>query len=112
MAGFDVLNSSSTVLCMHGGKANLTKINPRVKVMGAPTYTAPCPVVVAGCAFPPPPAANGPCVSATISMGAVRVKSMGMPVVVGNPGAFSAAVTVTSGTPLQYIAVPTRVKAM
>ncbi len=109
---FDVLNMSANVICMHGGKASLTKVNPRVKVMGQPTFTAPCPVVIAGCAFPPPPAANGPCVSATISMGATRVKSMGMPVLIGNPSAFSAAVTVTSGTPLQLIPVPGRVKAM
>lgn len=112
MPGFDVLTISSTIMCSHGGKATPVVTNPRVKVMGQPTMMAPCNYTVAGCAFPPPPAANGPCVTAVWSQGAMRVKSNGMPVLIANPAHAAAALTVTSGTPLQIVPVPGRVKAL
>ena len=46
------------------GQAQPTVVNPRVLVSGQPTVTIAAPYVVAGCALPPPPAANGPCVTA------------------------------------------------
>jgi len=112
MAGFDLMTISSVVMCAHGGKVTLTMINPRVKTMGQMTLTAPCPCVIAGCAFPPPPVANGPCVTAVWSMGAVRVKSNGMPLLLQNPAHASATVTITSGTPLMLAPIPGRVKAL
>ena len=112
MPGFDVLTIGSQVMCMHGGKATPTVVNPRVKVMGQPTMTAPCVFAVAGCAFPPPPVANGPCVTATWAKGATRVKSNKMPVLLADPSAASAAICTPTGTPLQVIPVPGRVKGM
>jgi hypothetical protein len=112
MPGFDLMTVSSTVMCSHGGQATAPVPNVRVKVMGQPTLTAPCQYMIAGCAFPPPPAGNGPCVSATWSMGATRVKSNGMPVLLANSAAAAAAICVPTGTPLQVIPVPGRVKGM
>jgi hypothetical protein len=68
------------------------------------------PLVIAGCAFPPPPAGNGPCVSAPWLAGhTVRVKSMGMPLLCQS----SQATAVPTGTPV-IIANPgqMRVKGM
>jgi hypothetical protein len=75
--------------------------------MGQPTVQQPMPFVVAGCAFPPPPVANGPCVTANWIMGALRVKSMGMPLLLAD----SQALCVPTGTPLNIGMTQMRVKA-
>ena len=62
MPGF-IVHLGATVLCSHGGTATPTTPNPRVTVSGQPVITVTCPDVIAGCALPPPPAGNGPCVS-------------------------------------------------
>ena len=59
-----LLHVGATVLCAHGGQATPTAPNPRVLVSGQPTRDDAAPYVVAGCPFPPPPAGNGPCVTA------------------------------------------------
>lgn len=79
MPGF-LLHAGAVVQCMHGGIAQPTVSNPRVKVMGQPIVTQPTPWVVTGCTFPTPPTANGPCVTAQFATAAVRVKANGMPV--------------------------------
>jgi hypothetical protein len=53
----------------------------RVMVSAMPVATIAAPYAVAGCAFAPP-AGNGPCVTAQWVVGAVRVTSMGQPVVI------------------------------
>ena len=63
MPGF-LLHVGATVLCAHAGQAQPTVPNPRVTVSGQPIVMLPGPYVVAGCTLPPPPAANGPCVTA------------------------------------------------
>jgi hypothetical protein len=93
---------------MHGGMAQPTAPNPRVKVMGQPVVTQATPYVIAGCSFPPPPVANGPCVTANWVMGALRVKAMGMPVLLQD----SQAVCVPTGTGLIVSVVQMRVKGM
>jgi hypothetical protein len=50
-------------------------------VSGMPIATIAAPYTVAGCAFVPP-AGNGPCVTGQWVAGAVRVTSMGQPVVI------------------------------
>jgi len=75
--------------------------------MGQPTVTMPPPYVVAGCAFPPPPAANGPCVTAQWIVGTVRVTSNGQPLVVLS----SQAICAPTGTPLLITVTQTRVTA-
>ena len=107
MPGF-LLHIGAVVQCMHGGMAQPTVPNPRVKVMGQPIVTQTAPYVIAGCTFPPPPAANGPCVTANWVMGALRVKSMGMPVLLQD----SQAVCVPTGTGLIISVVQPRVKGM
>src|SRR2546427_369236 len=59
MPGF-LVHFGATVLCAHAGQAQPTAVNPRVLVSGQPMVTVTAPYVVAGCALPPPPAANRP----------------------------------------------------
>lgn len=94
-------------MCSHGGQAQATVPNPRVSVSGQPTVTIAAPYVVAGCAFPPPPAANGPCVTAQWLMGSTRVTSNGQPLVVLS----SQAICAPTGTPLIIAVTQTRATA-
>lgn len=105
MPGY-LLTVSSVVLCAHGGKAQPTVTNPRVKVMGQPTVFQTAPWVVAGCAFPPPPAGNGPCVTGQWLMGSLRVRSMGMPLLLQD----SQAICTPTGTPVNVVLAQPRVK--
>jgi hypothetical protein len=66
------------------------------------------PYVVAGCTLPPPPAANGPCVTAQWITGTTRVTSNGQPLVVQS----SQAICAPTGTPLIVAVTQTRVSAM
>jgi len=107
MPGY-LLHVGATVLCSHGGQATPTAPFPRVKVGGQPVVLQTCPYMVAGCTFPPPPAANGPCVSANFVTGALRVKAGGMPVLLQD----SQALCVPTGTPLMIAMTQVRVKGM
>ena len=104
MPGFFV-HVGATVMCSHGGQAQPTVPNPRVTVMGQPTVTVSSPYVVAGCAFPPPPVANGPCVTAQFVTSALRVTSMGQPLLLMGCQAICA----PTGTPLVVSVTQTRV---
>ena len=106
MPGF-ILHVGAIVMCAHGGQAQATAPNPRVKVSGQPTVLQPMPYVIAGCAFPPPPVANGPCVTASWVMGALRVKSNGMPLLLAD----SQAICTPTGTPLTIAMTQMRAKA-
>jgi hypothetical protein len=107
MPGF-LVHVGATVTCAHGGQAQPTVPNPRVTVMGQPTVTITGPYVVAGCAFPPPPAGNGPCVTAQWLMGSTRVTSNGQPLVVLS----SQAICAPTGTPLLIVVTQTRATAI
>jgi hypothetical protein len=107
MPGF-LVHVGATVLCSHAGQATPTAPNPRVLVSGQPTVTISAPYVVAGCAMPPPPAGNGPCVTAQWLMGSTRVLSNGQPLVLID----SQAICVPTGTPLLIVATQTRVLGM
>ena len=63
---------------------------------GLPSVTMASPYMIAGCAFPPPPVANGPCVSAMFVTGAIRITSNGQPLLLMD----SEALCVPTGTPL------------
>jgi hypothetical protein len=95
MPGF-LLDVSSTVMCSHAGQAEPTVPNPRVVVSGQPTVTIAAPYMVAGCAFPPPPNGNGPCVTAQFTTGSVRITSNGQPLLLLD----SQAICAPTGTPL------------
>lgn len=107
MPGF-LLHVGATVLCSHAGQAQPTVPNPRVMVSGQPTVTLAAPYVVAGCTLPPPPAANGPCVTAQWVTGTTRVLSNGQPLLVQS----SQAICAPSGTPLIIVVTQPRVSAM
>jgi hypothetical protein len=107
MPGF-LVHVGAQVLCSHGGQAQPTVPNPRVTVSGQPTVLLTSPYVVAGCALPPPPAANGPCVSAMWLTGTTRVLSNGLPLLVQS----SQAICAPSGTPLLIVATQTRTSAL
>jgi len=107
MPGF-LIHVGASVLCSHGGQAQATAPNPRVTVSGQPTVTMPAPWLVAGCALPPPTAANGPCVSAQFVTAATRVTSNGQPLLLID----SQAICAPTGTPLLVVASQTRVTAM
>ena len=94
-------------MCSHAGQAQPTVPNPRVTVSGMPTVTLSAPYVVAGCTFPPPPAANGPCLTAQFVTSAVRVTSNGLPLLLLD----SQAICAPTGTPLIVAATQTRVTA-
>lgn len=107
MPGF-LLHLGATVLCSHAGQAQPTLTNPRVTVSGSPTVTVATPYIVTGCTFPPPPAANGPCVTAQFVTAATRVTSNGQPLLLFD----SQAVCVPTGTPLLITMTQTRVTAI
>lgn len=107
MPGF-LLHAGAQVLCSHGGQATPTTPNPRVTVSGQPTVLMSAPYVVAGCTLPPPPAANGPCVTAQWLSGTTRVLSGGQPLLVQS----SQAICAPTGTPLLITATQTRVSAL
>ena len=104
MPGF-LLHLGATVTCLHGGQAVPTVVNPRVTVSGQPVVTMGAPYVVAGCALPPPIAANGPCVTAQFVAGATRVFAGGLPVLVMS----SQAICAPTGTPVLILAAQPRV---
>lgn len=107
MPGF-LLHVGATVLCAHGGQAQPTVPNPRVAVSGQPTVTMAAPYLVAGCALPPPPGANGPCVSAQWVTSATRLLSNGQPLLLLD----SQAICAPTGTPLMIVATQARATGM
>jgi hypothetical protein len=107
MPGF-LIHVGASVLCSHAGQAQATMPNPRVMVSGQPTVAMPGPWLIAGCAFPPPPAANGPCISAQFVTAATRVTSNGQPLLCFD----SHAICAPTGTPVLIVASQMRVSAM
>lgn len=99
-----LLHVGATVICAHAGQAQATVPNPRVLVSGQPTVTQPGPWMVAGCALPPPPAGNGPCVTASFITGSVRVLSLGQPLLLMD----SLSICTPTGTPLSPVVAQPR----
>ena len=107
MPGF-LVHVGAQVLCAHAGQAQPTVPNPRVLVSGQPTVAMTAPYVVAGCALPPPPAANGPCVTAQWLTGSTRILSNGQPLLLLD----SQSICAPTGTPLMIVATQVRVTGM
>ncbi len=103
-----LLHVGATVLCAHGGQAQPTVPNPRVTVSGSPRSPLAGPYVVAGCAFPPPPAGNGPCVTAQFVTSALRITSNGQPLLLLD----SQAICAPTGTPLIITVTQPRVTGL
>jgi hypothetical protein len=93
-------------MCAHGGQAQPTSPSPRVLVNGMPITTQPAPYVIAGCPFVAG-VTPMPCVTAQWVVAAVRVTSLGMPVLLLD----SQAVCVPNGTPVTVVVTQTRVTA-
>jgi hypothetical protein len=104
MPGF-LLHAAATVSCPHGGTAQPATVAPRVLLGGQPTVTIADSYVITGCADPPPPAGNGPCIVAMFATGATRVLASGQPVLLAD----STAVCQPTGVPLIVAATQTRV---
>lgn len=106
MPGY-LLTQSATVLCLHGGTAQATVPNPRVKIGGDMTVQQPNPWTVAGCAFN----VSGspvPCVTAQWITAATRVLSNQQPLLLQD----SQAVCAPNGTGVSIVATQVRVKAI
>lgn len=102
-----LVEATASIMCSHGGKATPTAVNPRVALGGVPSMTIATTMVVAGCAFPPPPAANGPCVTGQWLTGSTRVLSSGQPLIVQS----STSLCAPTGTPLVITVPQARVMA-
>lgn len=107
MPGY-VLHQGATVLCAHGGQAQATAPNPRVRVGGQPVVGQAAPHTVAGCPFTTPASNPLPCVTAQWVTAAVRVRAGGVPVLLQD----SQAVCVPNGTPVQIVTTQQRVRGM
>jgi hypothetical protein len=102
-----ILHLGATVICSHAGQATPTTPVPRVLVSGQPVVTIASVYVVAGCAMPPPPAGNGPCVTAQFVTASLRVLAFGQPVLLLD----SQSICVPTGTPLLPMVAQMRVTA-
>jgi hypothetical protein len=107
MPGF-LLHLGATVMCSHAGQATPVAPNPRVLVSGQPTVALTSPYAVTGCTLPPPPGANGPCVTAQYTTSSTRVFSSGVPLLLID----SQAVCAPTGTPLIASVTQTRVSGI
>ncbi len=106
MPGY-LLHSGATVLCMHGGQAQATAPNPRVKVSEQAVVTQSVPHSVVGCPFN----ASGvpvPCVTAQWISASMRVKAGGLPVLLQD----SQAVCAPNGTGVTIVATQMRVRGI
>jgi hypothetical protein len=106
MPGF-LLHANATILCAHGGQVQATVPSPRVRVGGQPVVTQPSPHMVAGCPFTVG-VSPLPCVTAQWVTSAVRVRSMGMPMLLQD----SQAVCAPNGTPVSILVTQVRVRGM
>jgi uncharacterized Zn-binding protein involved in type VI secretion len=102
-----MLDTSSTVQCLHAGQAQAAGSSPRVKLGGQPIVTQSNSFTVSGCTMPPPNAGNGPCVTAMWTSAATRVKAGGVPVLTKD----SQATCTPTATGLTILNTQMRVKA-
>ena len=107
MPGF-LVHFGATVLCAHAGQSQPTAVNPRVLVSGQRTVTLTAPYVVAGCTLRPPPADNGPSLTAQFVTSATRITSNGMPLLLLD----SQAICAPTGTPVMIVVTQTRATGM
>ena len=107
MPGY-LLDKSAIITCAHGGTASPLIVSSRVKISGMGICVATSMYEIKGCAFPPPPAGNGPCLTAMFTTSALRVKSNSVPVLLQD----GVASCIPTGTPLMVVKPQARVKGM
>ena len=105
MPGF-ILHQGATVICAHGGQAQVIVPNPRVKVSHQMTAQQPNAWLVAGCPFVAA-LVPMPCVTAQWITAATRVRSGGLPLLLQD----SQAVCVPNATPVNILVTQIRVRA-
>ncbi len=106
MPGY-LVHVGAVIMCAHGGQAQPTMPLPRVTVSGQPIVAQAAPHLVAGCPFVLG-IVPSPCVVAQWVTGSVRVKSMGLPILLQA----SQAVCIPNGTPAVIAMTQIRVKGM
>jgi hypothetical protein len=94
---------AAPIVCSHGGQVS-SVANPRVTSMGQSTVLLTVPFQIVGCAMPPPPSGNGPCLTAPTVLPSTRVFSNAQPLAVVS----SPPLCVPTGTPL-LLTIGTRV---
>ena len=104
MPGY-LLHVNATVLCLHGGQAQATVPNPRVKVSGQLIVQQSNSWTIAGCSFTIGTTPM-PCVTAQWTKAATRLLSGGMPLLLQD----SQAVCAPNGTGVNIVATQVRVK--
>jgi len=104
MPGF-LLHQGATVLCTHGGQAQPTAPNPRVKVGNQMVVTQPAPYTIAGCPFVIG-IVPSPCVTAQWIVAATRVRAGGASILLQD----SQAICTPNGTPVNILVTQIRVK--
>ena len=107
MPGF-ILHQGASVLCSHGGQAQATAPNPRVKVGGQPVVTQAAPHSIAGCPFVTPGGTPQPCLLAQWITAATRITAGGMPLLLQD----SQATCMPNGVPTNIVMTQMRVKGM
>lgn len=100
-----VLHQGATVMCMHGGQAQPTTPNPRVKIAGQAVVTQSTPYTVAGCPFTTA-RGSSPCFKAQWTSAATRVRVGGSPVLLQQ----NQAVCAPNGTGVNILVTQTRVR--
>jgi hypothetical protein len=104
----EIMHVGASVLCAHGGQAQPTVSDSRVRVSGQPIVTMTPPYSVAGCPFTTPAGNPLPCVTAQWTTAATRVRASGQPVLLRD----SQATTIPNGVPLTVVATQIRVKGI
>jgi len=104
MPGY-LLHQGATVLCIHGGQAQATVPNPRVKVSSQETVQQSNLWTVSGCPFSTTTGPQ-PCITAQWTTAATRLKSGGQPLLLQD----SQAICVPNGTGVNIVTTQTRVK--
>jgi hypothetical protein len=106
MPGY-LLHQGATVLCTHGGQAQPTSPNQRVKAGGQTIVTQPPPYTISGCPFIVGTVPS-PCVTAQWVTAATRVQANSTPVLLQD----SQAVCAPNGTPVNIVMTQMRVKGI
>lgn len=112
-----IATMNMTVTCTHGAPAKPAQPNPHIKLGGAPAPIASAVFSVQGCPFVMGVAGPKPCLTGTYASPAlsVRVKSMGMGLIVQSSATQPAIVT-PGAPPLPFLPISNtgqvRVKAM
>jgi hypothetical protein len=106
MPGF-VVTSTATVTCTHQGKAIPTVPASRVSIMGMPAVTVAVPYAIAACPLPTITPGALPCATGKFTVAALRVTSMGAPLVIVG----SASICAPTAQPMLIGATQTRVSA-